>query len=305
MPGTPHEELVKFIGAHPTQLECLLSVARPDCHLQLPKLADSTVRSIKPSQYNPDILFAEGKHGYWVALEVQRKIDHAKATSWAVLIAMLNHQRKCKGDLIIVTHSKGVAAWIRGLSTATGPLGTTLSYAPIVILLDEPIVDRLLDSPDPLASLFAAWSMHQRTNKQAESVAVRAVLKILHASHSADDDTNETALHDDAVRAIISFLQPRVAERVLVAMKTAKTVRRPNVLEVYIDEAIAKGIAEGEAKGKTDGLRTALSAVLKTRGLVPSKTASRRIDTCEDTTKLQSWLTRAVTATKAADVFRE
>ncbi len=311
MPSTPHEELVKFIGAHPTQLQCLLSIARPECPIQLPKLADSTVRSVKPMQYHPDLLFAERKHGYWVALEVQRNIDHANATSWPVLIAMLNHQRKCTGDLVIVTHSRAVAKWIRELSASTGPLGSTSSFAPIVILLNAPIIEQLLASPSPLAGLLAAWSVHHRTNKHAEAIAYRAVAGLLLSNTPVTDGraSHENALRSSAVRAILSFLQPQVAERIFAAMKTEKSERSRNVLELYIDEAVAKGKAkgkaEGKASGKAEGLREALCAVLKTRRLTPSKAASQRINQCHDTTKLQSWLTRAVTATKAADVFLE
>ena len=127
MPGNAHEQLILFIKEHPQMLCAILAmvpagrsarVGRRARRVRLPKLTDSTVRTIKPSEYHPDLMFADGKRGYWVGFEAQRDVDKAKETSWPAMITLNNHQRKCSGDLIVFTHSRAVAKWARSLANA-------------------------------------------------------------------------------------------------------------------------------------------------------------------------------------------
>ena len=66
-------------------------------------------------------------------------------------------------------------------------------------------------------------------------------------------------------------------------------------------------LAEGEARGVAQGeLRRAVASVLtvlEARGLSVTAEVRARIEGCQDLEVLQHWLTRAVTAVSADDVF--
>ena len=65
------------------------------------------------------------------------------------------------------------------------------------------------------------------------------------------------------------------------------------------EELIERGRAEGEAKGKA----TALLQILAARGLEISQDARARILACQDLTRLDAWLTHALTATSVAEAL--
>ncbi len=65
------------------------------------------------------------------------------------------------------------------------------------------------------------------------------------------------------------------------------------------EELIEKGRVEGEARGKAG----ALLQVLAARGLDISDDARARVLACQDLTRLDAWLTRALTATSVAEAI--
>ncbi len=84
-------------------------------------------------------------------------------------------------------------------------------------------------------------------------------------------------------------------------MKVEKDSHQHSIFDDFVADLAAKNLAEGKA----EGLREALHAVLKTRGLVPSKKVLAQIDACTDVKKLKLWHARTVSAAKMADVVRE
>lgn len=67
----------------------------------------------------------------------------------------------------------------------------------------------------------------------------------------------------------------------------------------------AQGQAEGIAQGKAEGQAAAILLVLEQRGLDVTDEVRERITGCDDTETLRTWLTRALTATSAADIFAD
>ena len=65
-----------------------------------------------------------------------------------------------------------------------------------------------------------------------------------------------------------------------------------------LQEGEAKGRQEGEAKGRAADILL----VLKTRGIAVPEEIEQRIAACTDPAVLSLWLTRAVTAIRAAEV---
>ncbi len=72
---------------------------------------------------------------------------------------------------------------------------------------------------------------------------------------------------------------------------------RGTVRETAYLEGRAEGRAEGEAKG--------ILLVLEVRGIPVSDTVRERITTCTDLDRLDTWLERARTVTRAEDLFDE
>ncbi|WP_282701107.1 hypothetical protein [Streptomyces sp. CC219B] len=68
---------------------------------------------------------------------------------------------------------------------------------------------------------------------------------------------------------------------------------------------LEKAYTEGEAKGEVNGKVRAVLAVLEARDIPVSDDIRERVTTCTDINRIDGWLRRAVTATRAEDLFAE
>jgi hypothetical protein len=73
--------------------------------------------------------------------------------------------------------------------------------------------------------------------------------------------------------------------------------------ERYEQELIDKGRTEGIGKGKAQMLLRMLQLILEARGLPVSDEVRSRILSCSDATMLDLWAERALSATRAEDIF--
>lgn len=288
MPGTSHEQLTVLLRSNPELLQRLIALGNPNAVAPvLPPLADSTVRSLTPAEYHPDLLFAEGDTGPWTICEPQRQIDDAKRTTWPQLLAMVNHQRKCMGDLIVITHKRSVARWAGKLMKFTGPLGTILHYRAKVILIDSVAAEQLLQVGRYPEAMAAAWAVHDRRGNSATKLASRALKVVL--------NTAPEPLLLPLSYSILYSLHPALAAKVIQVMKNdSEPTERDKVRHLFADFI---------AQGKAEGLREALIAALSRRGIAVSKTATQRIEHCTDAAQLQRWLLNAMTAEKLRDIW--
>ncbi|MFF9409122.1 hypothetical protein ACF1B0_26910 [Streptomyces anandii] len=62
---------------------------------------------------------------------------------------------------------------------------------------------------------------------------------------------------------------------------------------------------EGKAEGKAEGEVKGILLVLEVRGVHVPETVRERITTCTDLDRLDTWLERARTVTRAQDLFDE
>ncbi len=67
--------------------------------------------------------------------------------------------------------------------------------------------------------------------------------------------------------------------------------------------ATKQGLAKGLAKGRAEGRAEALLTVLAARGIAVSAARAAEVRACADDATLTRWLTAAVTAKKASEVF--
>lgn len=71
----------------------------------------------------------------------------------------------------------------------------------------------------------------------------------------------------------------------------------------YQSDFARRYFAQGEAEGFAKGEAKAVLSVLEARGLSVSEAMREIISRCTDLDQLDIWLRRALTATKAADLF--
>jgi hypothetical protein len=76
-------------------------------------------------------------------------------------------------------------------------------------------------------------------------------------------------------------------------------------LDFFRSETSQRLRAEGRAQGEAHGRATAILLLLRQRGIVVPDTARDRITDCRDLDTLDTWFTRAITATTVDEIFRE
>ncbi len=308
-----HELAVMFLAEQPHLLELLLrKVAQVALDGPLSRV-DANVRLANPIEVRPDLLY-ERPDGSSAAVEVQNKIDEHKRRRWTVMMSALQQSTGKMGDLIVLTASRRVAKWARQACHVRGPLGTTLTLTPIVILLTDEVIEELLDPAHPELSFFAAWAMHDRHGPRAQSIVQRAV------TNTARLPPELQATQRRAIFAVLS--EPMLAFMKETSMDPNKIVETPRSREVrelyeaYLDRSVdqmdpavrarveavgeakgeAKGRAVGEAEGEAKGEADALLTVLEARGFEVSEADRARVTTCRAIETLRRWTRQAVTA---------
>jgi hypothetical protein len=95
---------------------------------------------------------------------------------------------------------------------------------------------------------------------------------------------------------VMSALPPKARNELEAIMRQQgqKAYRSPLLREVQ---------AKGKADGKAEGKRDALMRVLEVRGLQPTQVQVQRVQACVDIATLDTWFTRAITASSASEVF--
>jgi predicted transposase/invertase (TIGR01784 family) len=125
-----------------------------------------------------------------------------------------------------------------------------------------------------------------------------------------------TLSHDEPTRALLRQLYfyvlrtspPDVdaAEVRTILLRVAGPDGREDVMnagEQLIEEGRALGLAKGLVEGQLNGLRMAIRTTLEARSIPLSEIGRARLSACKDEPTLVSWLARAATAPREADVF--
>ena len=71
----------------------------------------------------------------------------------------------------------------------------------------------------------------------------------------------------------------------------------------YVSELRSKGREEGREEGRAQGQAQSILQVLDRRGIAVDDGSRERIEACTDAGTLSTWLDRALTVTKSADLF--
>jgi len=296
MAGTRHDVLVAILREQPEVLASLVRIVTG--RAIAPGLApvDSTVRFVKVTEVRPDVLLADKQR--WVLLEVQNECDPDKQRRWLLAAGVLLDQKGVMGDVIVVTAQKSVATWAMTVAHVETALGTKLELTPVVLHVNNEVIERLLTEEQPELALVATWAVSHRHGPKAKRVVERAF-----------EVTNKLpeALQAIQFNAIVSLLSARMLAWLKeTAMDPNKIPMSKAALKFKASlkaEGLAEGLAEGRTEGRTEGKQGTLLAVLQARGFSTSEKELATIQRCEDPAQLDAWAAKAVTASSVQEVL--
>jgi hypothetical protein len=289
MPSAAHETLAAALREDPHLLPTLLDALGLPSPSQPLAGVDSTVRWMDPVEVRPDGLSSTGAEG-WFATEVQCERDDDKARRWPLLAAVLLDEHRTMGDIVVLTHRRSIGAWARTVAMHRGPLGTRLTVEPVVVLVTDDEVERLLDPAHPKLALVAAWAMHERHGASAQQVVRRA----LDLARELEEPRRT-----ELVNGILNVLGERM--RAMVEADEMDFTKLPEGPLVKLLKA--EGRAEGRVEGRAEHARNAVLKLATRRALVVTDTDRARIEAETDLAVLDAWLERVLDATSMAGVF--
>lgn len=283
--------MVSALGEHPEWLNALLQTLGRGALPGGIARGDSALHLVDTLELRPDLLFATGTRGFWVAVEIQLKKDNDKLTLWPLIAAFLRRVRGEMGDIVVVTAQLHVAEWARTMPTAAGALGSRLGFAPVVLHLGEEEARLLLAAERPELAFFAAWAMQGRHGPVAQEVVEEALTR----THAVEDE----ALRRGLFRSILRVISDELAEILKAALMNLDAIpESPN--EKMLREAFEQRFgASWEARGEAKMLLKVLAA----RGLTVDEATRAKILACTDVAQLERWGERAVSASSLDEVF--
>jgi hypothetical protein len=246
-----------------------------------------------PTEYDADkvlLLRTGGRQPvYGIISEVQRGCDENKRYSWPLYTAALRARWRCPTCLVVLTLEEAVARWARA-----------------------PIEDLQPGSPFTPLVLGPGQIPWVRTEQEARESPELAVLSAM--AHGNEEGGLDVAIAEVVASAGLDEQRKRLYVDLVFHALTAQNLQRlMKVMDISnyqpqrelcrswhqkgLDEGLEKGIQRGEARS--------LLRVLATRGIAVSEAAQQRILSCQDTSLLERWLDRAVTASSLDAVFAD
>jgi hypothetical protein len=289
----PHEGPLDLVRQHP---EIAVEFVQGAAGIELPgeiavSLAPTDMSAVVPVQYLADMVVlisdaATGEPVLAVIIEPQLRDNDTKRYSWPVYVTTARRVAKCPAAVLVVLCPDPAEAAKCRQVIRTGHPGFDL--APVVIDSGGP--PGRDGAGGPYLTVFAA-SMGG-IDMESEPGA-RRVLDAMASTGVSDADRLR-------MTAIILKLASDAARQILEAMMTTSEYEKTFVERIH-DQGIAEGEARGEAKGKAEAVLKLLDA----RHLAPSQEQRQRVTSCTDSTQLDQWFDRAITARTAAEVFAD
>jgi hypothetical protein len=223
-----------------------------------------------------------------LAIEAQGRRDRDKERSWAHYVAYLESKHQAPTLLLVLCDAKATADWAAGPFRLGPKSWPTLTVRPLVIGPEQlPIIKDEKEAAENLALATLSACVHGR------DPANEAILKTLARTLGAAED-------DDA-HYYAQMMEGALGSTTALEMwRTMMKIYFPGA-GTLIEERYLEGKAEGEAKGEAK----AVLRVLQVRGIPVPDDVRERITICTDMDTLDRWLDRAVSVTRAEDLFAE
>ncbi|MDX3308296.1 hypothetical protein ACWGH3_04295 [Streptomyces sp. NPDC054884] len=255
----------------------------PECVTVLP----TDLTETQPVERRVDTLLRfDGDESFLLAVEAQSAKDPDKPASWAYYLSFLYTKYKVPPLLLVVCQDRTTAEWAARPMILGPEQWPSLTLRPLVV---GPHNMPLITDPDDARADLALAALSAITH--AKEPDVGGILKTL-----------STALHDAPEAVVVTIIEfiahglgsnRRAAElwRNLVAVDLSPY--KSYIFEEFRDEGRAQRGAED------------ILLVLNARGLDVSDEVRERVTGCDDPDLLRHWLTRAVTALSAEEIFAE
>ncbi len=299
----PHEAMHRIFQHDPglfSRVSRFLGVDLPRPVGATPLPTDLTETSLVERRVDTLLKFETAEQGdFLLAIEAQGKRDPDKPASWAYYTAYLWTKYRLPTALLVVCQDHATAKWAQRAVSSGPPQMPTLTLRPVVA---GPHNMPVITDPEEARADLVLASLAAITH--AAEPAVNAILKAL-----------STALRDvpeDIADPIVEFTAQGLGKhpakhlwRNLVAVDLSfyKSYLVEEIREEARAEARAEGLTEGRAEGLTEGCAEGVLLVLEQRGLEVSEDVRGRVTGCADPDVLRLWLARAVTASKAEEIF--
>jgi hypothetical protein len=220
---------------------------------------------------------------FLLAVEAQGKKAPDKPASWAYCTAYLWTKYRLPAALLVVCQDHATARWAQRPVSSGPPQLPTLTLRPLVA---GPHNMPVITDPEEARADLVLASLAAITH--AAGPGVDAILKAL-----------STALRDapeDIADPLVEFTAQGLGNRPAKHLWRNLVAVDLSFYKSYISEEIRD---EGRAEGRAEDVLL----VLEQRGLDVPDDVRRRVTDCTDPETLRGWLTRAVTAPKAEEIF--
>ncbi|WP_112140749.1 hypothetical protein [Glycomyces dulcitolivorans] len=262
----------------------LLGIPIPEHDQILPYSESATDREVRDlNADNVVVCSKDDKTQIGIILEVQRGKDNRKRFSWPAYQVNIRHRITAPVALIVICPQPAVAAWAAE-AIELGHPGFT--FQPLVLgqhnypKLTEP------SGSGYLAEQMVLGTLIHETSDEIEQLLTAASAELEQRSY-------------EEVKRYTEYMLGQLSEH-------ARTILEALVQQEtypYQSKLVADLKAEGRAEGKAEGESNALLIIIESRGLAITENERRKIETCQDLNRLNSWLKRAATAPSVADIL--
>jgi hypothetical protein len=294
MPTIAHEAPILLFRENP---ELVAELLRDAAGVAIPphdglRVEDSNFAQVAPSEHRADLvltLVAGGKPVMGIVLEVQLDVVARKRFVWPLYLAALHARVSCVTCLVVVTPDPEVARW------AAKPVMTFQPGSPFTPIVVGP--DRIPEVTSlEVAKRAPELAVLSALAHGAEGRAVEIGRAALGAAGRLDEERR--ALYTD----LILYAVNREARAVL---EIEMNLTDYEFKSEFFQRKIAEEGQKRAVKLAAEAVGRSLLAVLAARGLSVSEEQRARIATCMDTTLLERWTARAVTAASAEEALRD
>lgn len=279
MPSFPHEGIRTLFLNRPSLAAELLGEV---LGFAVPRYAEARIASedlteVQPVEHRADlvVLLVDGTPVHCIVVEVQLAPHADKRWAWPVYVATARARFRCPAHVLVVCRDAATACWAAApIELAEGgsvvrPVALGPGALPVVT--DVEVARR-----DPELAVLSAQA--HRNGPSAVPVALAA----LGATVGLDDE--RVRVYTDLVIAALPAAARRALEEL---MATGTYTYQSDFAKKYYGQGLSRSIV----------------AVLAARGIPLSDEARARVESCTDPKQLERWVTLAVTAASADELF--
>jgi hypothetical protein len=290
MPSISHEGPIDVIRKNKDMtadlVERVTPIKLPDRGTIRVELGSTDASNVVPDQFKADMVTviydkATAKPLLIVIIEPQGREDSTKRLSWPAYIANLRAAHDCERAVLIVICWDEAEADKCRKAIEMGHPGYVL--VPIVI---DPRSGPDLANAGPWLTILSAAMRALRLDTDASRRTVLDAIK---------DTSSDTPTHRTLTTIILAIAPPEHRAELEALMQTAE----------YKSDFLDRIEARGEARGKVRGEAEALLVVFQSRGIELTSDQRDTVTNCTDAGQLEKWITRAITATSADEVFKD